>query len=469
MDTLSIMGSLPDSKLFSFPPQNVPTPLAPIPTELSILRPFNIPEPIYQAALDARVPVLIAALYAATAKALNVYNLSRNKKPWAISRTRIFKAFVIAHNIFLAVYSAWTFVGMGSAMGRGVRSPFGPEGLAGTADSLCRLHGAPGLGNSVYYNEVTGSWQSATQDAAIENGLPSFTQEGRLWNEGLNYYGWIFYLSKFYEVLDTFIILAKGKPSSTLQTYHHAGAMICMWAGIRYMAIPIWVFVVYNSFIHTLMYTYYTVTAFSIRVPTVIKRSLTTMQIMQFIIGASYTMLHSFISYAVPVSVAAPSSDAAPADPSGTLDSLKNLVFGAVKSNNGTAAATGSAATEIAHAVQPCIVSTGETYAIWMNVLYLAPLTYLFASFFVASYLKRSNASGKLSNSQKQTIDRRLSNNVTMAEKAGWDAARGVEREVYGQGADKGDSDASVIAEDEEAPVAKKTSKGKGKGRRPKA
>lgn len=193
------------------------------------------------------------------------------------------------------------------------------------------------------------------------------------------------------------------------------------------------------------------------------------MQIMQFIIGASYTMLHSFISYAVPVSVAAPSSDAAPADPSGTLDSLKNLVFGVAKSNNGSASATGSLATDIAHAVQPCIVSTGETYAIWMNVLYLAPLTYLFASFFVASYLKRSNASGKLANSQKQTIDRRLSNNVTMAEKAGWDAARGVEREVYGQGADKGDSDASVIAEDEEAPVVKKTSKGKGKGRRAKA
>jgi hypothetical protein len=253
MDNISIMGSLPDSRFFSFPPSSVPAPLAPIPAATTLLRPFNIPEPIYQAALDARVPVVIAALYAATAKACNVYNLSRNKKPWAISKTRIFKAFVIAHNIFLAVYSAWTFIGMSSAMGRAVQSPFGPQGLAGTADSLCRLHGAPGLGNSVYYNEVTGSWESLAQDAAIENGLPSFTQTGRIWNEGLNYYGWIFYLSKFYEVLDTFIILAKGKPSSTLQTYHHAGAMICMWAGMRYMAIPIWVFVVYNSFIHTLM------------------------------------------------------------------------------------------------------------------------------------------------------------------------------------------------------------------------
>ena len=253
MDHFRVMASVPDASLFSFPPTAAPAPLAPIPTDFSLRRPFNIPENVYQAALDYRVPLAMAGMYAVTVKALNKYNLSRNKQPWAISKTKSFHVFVIVHNILLAVYSAWTFWGMGSGMGRGVRNPFGPDGFAGTADSLCRLHGAPGLGNSVYYNEATGAWDSVVQDAAIENGLPSFTQGGRLWNEGLNYYGWIFYLSKFYEVLDTFIILAKGKPSSTLQTYHHAGAMICMWAGMRYMAVPIWVFVVYNSFIHTIM------------------------------------------------------------------------------------------------------------------------------------------------------------------------------------------------------------------------
>lgn len=252
-DNFQVMASWPDASLFSFPPKTVPTPLAPIPIETSILRPFNIPENIYHAALDARVPVAIAAVYAVTVKALTRYNLSHNKTPWAISKYRAFHFFVVLHNILLAVYSAWTFVGMVGGMKRGVQSPFGTQGLAGTVDSLCRLHGAPGLGNSVTFNQATGTWESGVQNAAIENGLPSFTQAGRIWNEGLNYYGWLFYLSKFYEVLDTFIILAKGKPSSTLQTYHHAGAMICMWAGMRYMAIPIWVFVVYNSFIHTMM------------------------------------------------------------------------------------------------------------------------------------------------------------------------------------------------------------------------
>ena len=86
-----------------------------------------------------------------------------------------------------------------------------------------------------------------------EGGVPDPADMGRLWNRGLAFFGWIFYLSKFYEVVDTAIILAKGKKSSTLQTYHHAGAMLCMWAGIRYMASPVWVFALVNSGIHALM------------------------------------------------------------------------------------------------------------------------------------------------------------------------------------------------------------------------
>lgn len=252
-----MMGSLPDSKLFSFPPAAAAVAVPPAPVPMSIMRPFNIPDNIYMGALDAKVPLTIAAAYAITAKLLNIYNRSNNKKPWAISKTRPFHIFVVLHNIFLAVYSAWTFWGMLSGMRRSVVSPFGPGGLAATADSLCRLQGPPGLGNAIFFDDATAGWTSLSTKGASAllagNGNPSNTEAGRLWNEGLAYYGWIFYLSKFYEVLDTLIILAKGKFSSTLQTYHHAGAMMCMWAGMRYMSAPIWVFVLFNSFIHALM------------------------------------------------------------------------------------------------------------------------------------------------------------------------------------------------------------------------
>ncbi|UNI14432.1 Very-long-chain 3-oxoacyl-CoA synthase [Purpureocillium takamizusanense] len=440
----SIMGAMPEPSLFSFPPHGQPAPLPPASADLSIMRPFNIPDKVFAAALDPRVPLTIAALYAVSAKALNKYNRSRNKQPWSISKTRPFRAFVVLHNVFLAVYSAWTFWGMLGGMRRSIVSPTGPGGLAATADSFCRLHGPAGLGRSIYYNETTGDWDSADPSSMASGmvaGNPSNLESGRLWNEGLAYYGWIFYLSKFYEVLDTFIILAKGKFSSTLQTYHHAGAMLCMWAGMRYMSAPIWMFVLINSFIHSLMYTYYTLTAFSIKVPMGVKRTLTTMQITQFLVGASYAMAHSFVTYIAPVTLSTITSapvdvPAAPADSvlptaAGTLDSLKKLIFGSV-TKDAAAAVAGSVkeqtlTTETLYVAQPCIGTANETFAIWLNVLYLAPLTYLFVSFFIASYVKRSNAAQKANGKPH-----RRESNVALAEKAGWDAARGVEREVYG-------------------------------------
>lgn len=130
----------------------------------------------------------------------------------------------------------------------------GKDGLAGAADALCKIHGPRGLGNAVTYNSTNGIWGVTNKAVQLATGgSPDSTDVGRLWNEGLAYYGWLFYLSKLYEIMDTAIVLAKGKKSSVLQTYHHAGAMLCMWAGIRYMAPQIWVFTLVNSAVHSLM------------------------------------------------------------------------------------------------------------------------------------------------------------------------------------------------------------------------
>ncbi|CAI0654051.1 unnamed protein product, partial [Colletotrichum noveboracense] len=346
MAGVTVLSELPSPSLFQFPPDGAHMAIPPpLPGSMAAAPPFEIPDHIFSAALDPKVPITIAALYAVTIKLLNKYNQSTGRKPWAISKTKPFFAFVVLHNVFLAVYSAWTFWGMLGGMRRSVVSPFGPNGLAATADSFCQLNGNGGFGAATVYNETVGFWSSLTGQSALGfDGRPSRTSTGRIWNEGLAFYGWIFYLSKFYEVLDTFIILAKGKLSSTLQTYHHAGAMMCMWAGIRYMSAPIWMFVLVNSFIHAMMYTYYTITAFNIRVPMAIKRTLTTMQITQFLVGASYAMLHSFVSYTVPVTVytskkaaeaaaseavTSTAAETATTAAAGAFEGLKNMVFGA--------------------------------------------------------------------------------------------------------------------------------------------
>lgn len=252
---LPIYVTAPSRDLFMFPPSAEPQFLPPpYPGSMSSAPPVLIPDHWYRAALDPKVPLTIAAVYAVTAKILNIYNTSNGKKPWAISKTRLFHAFVVAHNIFLAVYSAWTFYGMVGVMYRSVVSPASAQGINGFIDSMTGLHGPGGLGNAVYYNTAENHWVSHSANVTLaSDGTPKRTDLGRIWNEGLAFYGWIFYLSKFYEVLDTLIILAKGKLSSTLQTYHHAGAMMCMWAGMRYMSPPIWMFVFVNSGIHTMM------------------------------------------------------------------------------------------------------------------------------------------------------------------------------------------------------------------------
>ncbi|KAI1406724.1 GNS1/SUR4 family-domain-containing protein [Hypoxylon fuscum] len=459
MATPAVFLSPPPATLFQFPPHSEPQTIPPPHFDL----PFTIPDSLYINALDPKVPITIATIYAVTAKALNAYNKSTGKKPWSISKTKAFHLFVVLHNVFLAVYSAWTWIGMLNALRNTIVSPAGPNGWAGTIDSFCKLHGPAGLGNALSYNQAQGVWESVSGTTLLTaEGSPSRAEGGRLWNEGLAFYGWLFYISKFYEVIDTLIILAKGKFSSTLQTYHHAGAMMAMWAGMRYMSTAIWIFVFFNSAIHALMYTYYTVTAFSIRVPTIIKRSLTSLQISQFVIGASAAIIHSFISYSVPVQVkvvpddvaaAAASSiaSAATATPSaaGFLGGLKQTLFGAAEAAG--AAAVVSSGADSTHQTASyvtryqkvdCTTTTGATFAIWLNVLYLLPLTYLFGSFFVASYLRRSKAEGVRA---KSNPDRRRSN-VILAEKASWDAAKSVEREVYGEsneGAIVEDSDES--------------------------
>ncbi|OBT65803.1 hypothetical protein VE03_03319 [Pseudogymnoascus sp. 23342-1-I1] len=376
----SLYFSFPSDTLFQFPPSSDPTTLPPPPAGSSTFAPpFTIPASIYNSAYDARVPLTIASVYAVTVVSLNKVNAARGNKPWAISKTAAFRWLVVLHNVFLAVYSAWTFVGMYKGLSRTIPSVYGSDGVIGVIDSLCKLHGSAGPENSLAYSTATSSWQA----------LPGL-EAGRMWNEGLAFYGYFFYLSKFYEVVDTAIILAKGKRSSTLQTYHHAGAMLCMWAGMRFMTPAIWMFCFFNSGVHALMYTYYTITSFSVRVPKAIKQTLTTLQISQFIIGVYYAAAHSFLSYDVPVSSSAP-------PPSAPISPNRRVLF------------TGPAgAPDQKYETVSCINTSGQTFAVWLNVFYLGPLMYLFMRFFYRSYIRRAAprvAGGKVAAAAGAVVD----------------------------------------------------------------
>ncbi|KCZ79069.1 hypothetical protein H312_03547 [Anncaliia algerae PRA339] len=106
--------------------------------------------------------------------------------------------------------------------------------------------------------------------------------QGRLWNK-LFYYFWIFYFSKYIEIIDTWIIYMNNRSASFLQVYHHTGAIICCWFLCKSTSHISWIFILFNSFVHSFMYLYYAATTVGIK--SKLKFLLTYLQIAQFVIG----------------------------------------------------------------------------------------------------------------------------------------------------------------------------------------
>lgn len=184
-------------------------------------------------------------------------------------------------------------------------------------------------------------------------------------------------------------------------------------------------------------YTYFALTALNRRVPPTVKRTLTSLQIAQFLFGASYAAAHLFVQYDIPVttpyqvatvvrealsSVSSTASDfsAAVATPSAVAwgPLVKKLLLRAAGEEGvaervpmpladhlgGAAAAIPKLEEKIQRFNERtyyetrwrrdwsrvnCIDTSGEAFAIYLNLLYLAPLTFLFGRFFVRAYLQR--------------------------------------------------------------------------------
>lgn len=69
-----------------------------------------------------------------------------------------------------------------------------------------------------------------------------------------------FYMSKYYEYFDTFLLYIKRREPIFLQKYHHIGAAVCWHLCYQY-DVDMGVFAtILNSFVHSIMYSYYLMT-----------------------------------------------------------------------------------------------------------------------------------------------------------------------------------------------------------------
>ena len=202
-------------------------------------------QPIFEYFHDWQVPLTVCGVYVVTVALWNKMNSSRSAPKYG----RVFDYFVMAHNFILMAYSMVSFL---------ASLPILVDGYMNMPifEAFCDCHNV-------------------------------------LWQRGLYFWTNVFYLSKYYELLDTVIILLKGKQSSFLQTFHHTGAIIGMFLLCKYEAKGAFVFVVFNSFIHSIMYCYYLLTCMGYRPAW--KQLLTQMQISQFIIGNPIGLLTTLV------------------------------------------------------------------------------------------------------------------------------------------------------------------------------
>ena len=92
-----------------------------------------------------------------------------------------------------------------------------------------------------------------------------------------------FYISKYYEFFDTFLLYLNGKSPIFLQKYHHIGAVICWHLLYVYKVEGIWIATILNSFVHIIMYSYYLCCLLKIKHVRFIKKYITSLQLCQLI------------------------------------------------------------------------------------------------------------------------------------------------------------------------------------------
>mmetsp|Transcript_18370 Transcript_18370/g.29189 ORF Transcript_18370/g.29189 Transcript_18370/m.29189 type:complete len:286 (+) Transcript_18370:46-903(+) len=148
--------------------------------------------------------------------------------------------------------------------------------------ALCFYNTSPIISAILFHDGFNGALCGKQLEQLYSNGIDS------VW--GL--WVFLFYLSKFYEFIDTFIVIARGRRPILLQTFHHCGAVLGMWGVLVTQCTGGYLFVVENSFIHTIMYFYYAMSSINIRVPG--KFIITQAQMIQFVIGNSIALVQLF-------------------------------------------------------------------------------------------------------------------------------------------------------------------------------
>lgn len=115
--------------------------------------------------------------------------------------------------------------------------------------------------------------------------------------EGVNgFWVYMFHLSKLFELGDTVFLVLRKRPVIFLHWYHHASVLLYTWLTYPMDTAPLRWGVGMNFTVHAVMYTYYTLRAAGYTFPKWLPPIITSMQILQFVVGTWVTFDSFYLS-----------------------------------------------------------------------------------------------------------------------------------------------------------------------------
>lgn len=131
---------------------------------------------------------------------------------------------------------------------------------------------------------IFSAWTFVSLSQMLYNDGIVFKSNHYFQNPQFDYIIYLFYISKYYEFFDTFLLYLNGKTPIFLQKYHHIGAVISWHLMYIYKVDMIWMATLLNSFVHTIMYTYYLSCLLKIQQVRFLKQYITSLQLCQFFV-----------------------------------------------------------------------------------------------------------------------------------------------------------------------------------------
>lgn len=88
---------------------------------------------------------------------------------------------------------------------------------------------------------------------------------------------YVFYLSKFYELLDTAFLVLRKRPTPFVGVWHHVCVLFLFWSYMNARMHNHWVLVALNALVHVFVYGYFAASAIGVAVPW--KKMITVLQV----------------------------------------------------------------------------------------------------------------------------------------------------------------------------------------------